>query len=186
MLKGPERDSTEHDIDQCYLYNTIAHKAASISPIIVTGLSQWCEDKSVIMRLLASFNLEVTVSDDGMCVCLCVCVCVWVYLCVCVCYVICVCVGVFVRMCVVCVGVYVCVLCCVWVCMCVCCVVRVCVCTCMCAPVRCTQLIGAMFRSPCNCSLPMSLSKILSTTFVMMMCLHHLLFYSWSESEGVL
>ena len=82
MLKAPENNSTEHDIDQCYLYNTVAHKVLSISPIIVTGLSQWCEDKTVIMRLLASFNLEVTISDDGMCVCVCVRACVCVRMCV--------------------------------------------------------------------------------------------------------
>ena len=72
VLGAPEKDSAEHDIRQCYLYNTVAYKVLSISPIIVTGLSQWCEDKSVILRLQASFNLEVTVSDDGMCVCVCV------------------------------------------------------------------------------------------------------------------
>jgi len=65
VLKTPEKDSVEHSVKECYLYNTIAHKVLSKSPILVTGLSQWCEDKSVILRLQASFNLEVPISDDG-------------------------------------------------------------------------------------------------------------------------
>lgn len=65
VLETPEKDSIEHIVKECYLYNTFAHKALAISPIVLTGLSQWCEDKSVIMRLQASFNLEAPVSDNG-------------------------------------------------------------------------------------------------------------------------
>ena len=68
VLEAAERDMAEHNIKQCYLYNTVAQKVLPISPIMVTGLSQWCEDKSVIMRLQASCNLEVTIGDDGKCV----------------------------------------------------------------------------------------------------------------------
>ena len=65
VLEAVERDIAEHNIKHCYLYNTVAQKVLQISPIMVTGLSQWCEDKSVIMRLQASCNLEVAIGDDG-------------------------------------------------------------------------------------------------------------------------
>jgi len=65
VLGIPEEDSIEHPVAHCYLYNTVTNKVSTVSPIIVTGLSQWCEDKSVILRLLASFNLEVPSTDNG-------------------------------------------------------------------------------------------------------------------------